>query len=87
MAEFRQTIKNLFPPSIWKPISDTRYALGRAAQWPAATFHPWRRESIAWLSELKDKYQGERCFVIGNGPSLRDTDVAKLKDEFTFGMN
>ena len=40
-----------------------------------------------WLAELKDKYQGERCFVIGNGPSLRDTDVAKLKDEFTFGMN
>lgn len=84
---FRQTIKNLFPAAIWKPISDARYSLNRAAQWPAATFHPWRRESIARLTELRDKYRGERCFIMGNGPSLRETDVSKLKDEYTFGMN
>ena len=87
MNKSRQTIKNLFPPAVWKPISDARYALGRAAQWPSATFHPWRRESISRLAALKDKYRGERCFVIGNGPSLRDTDVSRLKGEYTFGMN
>lgn len=87
MSELRQTIKNLFPNSIWKPISDTRYALGRALQWPGATFHPWRRESITRLATLKDKYRGERCFIMGNGPSLRETDVSWLKDEYTFGMN
>ena len=39
------------------------------------------------LAELKDKYRGERCFILGNGPSLKDTDVSKLKNEHTFGMN
>jgi hypothetical protein len=87
MTNVRQTIKNLFPPMIWKPISDTRYALGRAAEWPAANFHPWRRESISRLNALKGEYRGKRCFIIGNGPSLRETDVSKLKGEYTFGMN
>jgi hypothetical protein len=87
MADLRQTIKKRFPPAVWKPISDTRYALNRAMQWPAATFHPWRRNSIARLGALKDSHRGERCFIIGNGPSLRETDVSRLKDEYTFGMN
>lgn len=40
-----------------------------------------------WLEEYKDKYQGKRCFVICNGPSLTEEDYIKLKDEYTFGMN
>ncbi len=32
-------------------------------------------------------HHGQRCFIIGNGPSLQRTDLTKLKDEFTFGMN
>ena len=87
MVNLRQTIKGLFPPIVWKPISDARYALGRAAQWPAATFHPWRRKSMMQLSLLKDAYCGKRCFIVGNGPSLRETDVSLLKGEYTFGMN
>ncbi|MBT3391264.1 MAG: DUF115 domain-containing protein [Chloroflexi bacterium] len=87
MTNIRQTIKNLFPPALWQPISEARYALKRVAQWPLATLHPWRRESIRQLAALKDAYKGERCFIIGNGPSLKQTDVSKLKDEFTFGMN
>jgi hypothetical protein len=87
MTNLRQTIKNIFPPVAWKPVSDVRYAIVRAAQWPAATFHPWRRNSIARLVSLKDIHRGKRCFIIGNGPSLRKTDVSKLKGEYTFGMN
>ena len=56
-------------------------------QWPSAAFHPWRRESKRRLAALRDVHRGQRCFVIGNGPSLRRTDVAKLRDEITFGMN
>lgn len=36
---------------------------------------------------MKDKHQGERCFIIGNGPSLKNTDLSLLKDEVTFGLN
>ncbi|MCI0854684.1 MAG: hypothetical protein J4N91_09695, partial [Chloroflexi bacterium] len=35
----------------------------------------------------RDRHRGERCFVIGNGPSLKQTDLSLLKEEFTFGMN
>ena len=39
------------------------------------------------LAALKDIHKGERAFIIGNGPSLRQTDLSKLKNEFTFGLN
>ena len=37
--------------------------------------------------ELKDKHKGQRCFIIGTGPSLNDLDLTYLKDEITFGVN
>ncbi len=87
MTDIRKTVKGIFPPSVWEPISNTRYALQRALQMPGATLHPWRQESVRRLGELKDRYRGERCFIVGNGPSLKDTDISPLKDEYTFGMN
>jgi hypothetical protein len=87
MTGIRQTIKQNIPAPIWQPISRARYTLQRAAQWPAATFHPLRRHSIQRLADFKDLHSGERCFIIGNGPSLQQTDLHLLRDEFTFGMN
>lgn len=39
------------------------------------------------IKALQNKHKGQRCFIIGNGPSLNDLDLTKLKDEFTFGVN
>jgi hypothetical protein len=39
------------------------------------------------LKSLKDKYKGERCFILGNGPSLNKCDLALLKDEYSFAVN
>jgi hypothetical protein len=39
------------------------------------------------LSSYRNKYLGERCFIIGNGPSLNDIDLSLLKQEYTFGVN
>jgi hypothetical protein len=39
------------------------------------------------LAAMKDRYRGERCFVIGNGPSLNRTALHHLENEFTFGVN
>jgi hypothetical protein len=36
---------------------------------------------------LRDVHRGRRCFVIGNGPSLKQTDLTRLRSEFTFGLN
>jgi hypothetical protein len=49
--------------------------------------HPWRRESLGRLSALHDTRKGQRAFIIGNGPSLRDTDLSLLRNDFTFGLN
>lgn len=40
------------------------------------------------LRALREKHLGEeRCFVIGNGPSLNDMDLEKLSGETTFAVN
>lgn len=39
------------------------------------------------FSTLKDSKHGKRCFIIGNGPSLRSEDLDKLKDEDCFAAN
>ncbi len=39
------------------------------------------------LLAYKNKYKGKRCFLIGNGPSLRPEDLQLLMEEYTFGTN
>lgn len=41
------------------------------------------------IAALKDSHKGERCFVIGNGPSLTAEDLNRLQDSEipTFAMN
>ena len=48
---------------------------------------PIGRDSLKMLSDLKGKQDGKRCFIIGNGPSLRQTDLSLLRKEYTFGLN
>ena len=39
------------------------------------------------LRQLKNCQKGNRCFILGNGPSLKSQDFLLLKDEFTFVTN
>ncbi len=40
------------------------------------------------LNFLRDKYKNtKRCFIIGNGPSLNQTDLSQLEGEVTFCVN
>jgi hypothetical protein len=39
------------------------------------------------LHNLENSHKNERCFVIGNGPSLNLINMSKLKDEITLGAN
>jgi len=87
MSTFREVIKKNLPAPVVGLVRDGRDALLRASQWPSARFHPWRRESIKRLKAMKGIRQGERCFIIGNGPSLKVTDLSHLKNEYTIGMN
>ena len=39
------------------------------------------------MKSLKNQYEGERVFLIGNGPSLDQTPINQLKDEYSIAMN
>ena len=36
---------------------------------------------------FKKKYDGKRCFILGNGPSLASVDLSKLSSEYVFTVN
>ncbi len=83
----KEFIKKVLPTPLANGLREGRDALLRARDWPQATFNPVRRDTIHRLAELKDSRKGERCFILGNGPSLRQTDLSRLKTEATLGMN
>lgn len=37
--------------------------------------------------ELRDKYKGKRCFIIGNGASIKNQDLSLLENEIVFAVN
>ncbi len=44
-------------------------------------------DNLKSLQKFKNKYKDKRCFVIATGPSLKISDLEKLNNEITFGMN
>jgi hypothetical protein len=83
----KQTLKQIIPASGWNVLRKTYSGLMHLPDLPSVYLHPWRRESMARLAEIKNIHKGKRAFIIGNGPSLKQTDLGKLKEEFTFGLN
>lgn len=37
--------------------------------------------------KFKNIHEGKRCFVLGNGPSLKDVDLGLLENEYVFTVN
>lgn len=87
MPALKQRIKQILPTPVWQTASALRLQLQHASMLPAATFHPWRQSSRRQLAELKNVHQNRRGFIIGNGPSLANTDLTRLAGELTIGMN
>lgn len=46
-----------------------------------------KNDNTRRIESFHNKYKGQRCFLIGNGPSLRLADLNMLKDEICFGCN
>lgn len=83
----KQTYKKIIPPPVWQVLRKSYSGLTHLPDLPGVYFHPWRRESMRRLADLKDVHKGRRAFIIGNGPSLKQTDLGKLGNEVTFGLN
>lgn len=45
------------------------------------------RKQMASNKKFENKHHGKRCFIIGNGPSLKHHDLSKLTNEFVFTVN
>jgi len=84
----KQTLKRLLPDSIWQNASDRYWSwYNRDRHLLARVFSRVWMKNKQRLETWRNKFAGERCFVVGNGPSLRKTDLSKLAGEFTIGMN
>lgn len=45
------------------------------------------KKILSQNAELKNKYTGQHCFIIGAGPSIADINLAELNKEHTFVIN
>jgi hypothetical protein len=85
---FRQSIKKITPAPIWGMGSDAYWWWhNRGRHLLAQKLDSRWSESARRLKQMENTHAGKRCFIIGNGPSLRQTDMSLLRNEFTFGLN
>ena len=47
----------------------------------------WYYHERPRLQQFKNMHTGEDCFIIGNGPSLNQMDLAPLNNYYSFGLN
>lgn len=88
MQSLKTRMKRVTPNFIWRPVSNAYWFwYNRGRHQLAALFDSRRRESKRVLESYRDFHKGERCFILGNGPSLRKMDLSPLRDEITFGLN
>lgn len=45
------------------------------------------KEDYEKIKKFKNIHQGERCFIVGTGPSLRMSDLELIKKEYSFSVN
>jgi len=50
-------------------------------------FQPLASRNREAIRRFQGIHNGERCFIVANGPSLLKTDLDLLTDEITFGLN
>lgn len=67
----RMLTRSIASTQTW--LNDTMTAAGRA--------------NHAFIRQFRGIHRGKRCVIIGNGPSLKNTDMSLLRDEYTFGLN
>jgi hypothetical protein len=50
-------------------------------------FREWYYKYRSGINQFRNCHKGEDCFIIGNGPSLKDMNLSPLKRHHTFGLN
>lgn len=76
MSTVKKAVKRIVPFPVRKVLRNTSWLL-----------NPMRVQNARRLERFADKHKNQRCFIIGNGPSLNETDLSLLRGEITFGLN
>lgn len=88
MQRPRSLFKGIAYRTLGRPLATSlNQRLNDAGSFLSYTANPRGRRSAARLRSLQDRYHDGRCFIIGNGPSLKGMDLAPLRSETTFGLN
>lgn len=82
-APIQQVARKLLGPRYFLLI-DRCAVLSEALTWSASLKG---QQSARRIKAVKNKHWGERCFILGNGPSLKKMDLQPLAQEVTFGLN
>ncbi len=80
----KSLLKQVTPPAVWHGWLTTYRLVAYWRRWYGSGYG---QASMRFIRSFKNQYQGQRCFIIGNGPSLRQTDLSLLRHEHTFGLN
>ncbi len=78
-AVMRRIRGSQFMRAVFKPVMDIK--------WERRYQKYLQSEDSQKIKMLKNTHLGERCFIIGNGPSLRAEDLDRLIGEYTFAAN
>jgi len=88
MRDAIERFKPYVPAPAWRAITGPYWWwYNRARHQLAGAFNPRLRKSQQAIAVYRDRHRGQRAFILGNGPSLRDTELSRLRGEITFGMN
>ena len=91
MTKLKKLIENTLvdshlQPRVWGEMPLSR-SVGLSTRYRAAGRGFFLSVNERRLAAFRDKHRGERCFILGNGPSLNACDLTKLAGETTFGVN
>ena len=78
---------NLSEISINRIVSALKSRAGEIPHTFSWKYSPSARENQERIKVYQGKHQGERCFIVANGPSLLKTNLDLLRNKYTFGMN
>ena len=68
---------------IIKLIGDAQFAF----TYMSSVCNPSLRANYQQLKSYRNTFSGDRCFIMGNGPSLNETPLENLEDEYVWGLN
>ena len=61
--------------------------LTRKVRYKSASLGVPLTENERKIGSWRNRYRGQRAFLLGNGPSIVNQDLSLLKEEITFGVN